>query len=420
MSTEKSRFVRLEQPSSTGRTKFIELTLEPPTLHREWGLVGGKTQKTSHTYDYVNKGKSNELTPEEASIERFDRLVAKKQKEGYRTPDQVSESEQVKGLDFTYLPTEFCCSKPIQKLAPAKIDKGRCKFFMKYNGLCHYILIDKDCEVRIYTRRMDDHTAKYPDIVEDVKKKNFPAGTVLISELTVPVCLESKQYLTHMESFKRISEIAKKDTLEGKLKEDQTESLRRQERHPVYAVVFGVLYYDGKPIWETHTYDEMYKTYIQDLVGRLTAPEPMPFTTLDEAQAFLKDTGDRYEGLVAWMLDEKMEVSFNGKPKRRAAYKVKVSKEMDVIAYDWVEGKGDRQGVIGALKIGEYLPDGTWKDLGTVGSGIEDADAEPSLWEFPCVIEVKYDNRFPTGKFQFPRFVKVHEDKTVKDLSPAA
>ena len=44
----------LVQPSTHGRIKFIELTVVGDTMTSEWGLVDGKTQETSNTYDYIN------------------------------------------------------------------------------------------------------------------------------------------------------------------------------------------------------------------------------------------------------------------------------------------------------------------------------------------------------------------------------
>lgn len=78
--------------------------------------------------------------------------------------------------------------------------------------------------------------------------------------------------------------------------------------------------------------------------------------------------------------------------------------DVDVIADGYIEGKGKLQGRIGALKICQYDSNNNRVDLGSVG-GLSDKDKDPDSWKFPCVVEIKHDQRFPdTGKFQFPRF----------------
>jgi len=73
----------LTQKNSNGRTKFIDLRLNPPFLTRTWGLNGGKAQSTKHTYNTISQGKANELTPEQAAKEDYHRIIAQKCKEGY-------------------------------------------------------------------------------------------------------------------------------------------------------------------------------------------------------------------------------------------------------------------------------------------------------------------------------------------------
>lgn len=424
----------IEQINSNKKTKFIKFDLENDTLSREWGLRDGATQVTKHTYSYINKGKKNELSPKQAAHADYERILRKKCKEGYTIVESttykviplINNTNEIDSitLPLTHLPTEFCCSKPTAKANDKKINQackeGNVQFNIKHNGLCHYIFINYKQEIILYTRRMDDHTAKYPKIVEAVKQQNYPPGTVLITEFIVE---PENLSIFHLEAFRLISKISKIDTLKGKLQPDQSRSFHRQQENPVRVCVFGVLYYAFDPVWTQMTQGEIEKVFLQklpDVTENYTLFKPIiptGVTTLNQAKKYIKKAGDNLEGLVVWMLNEKMEVTFNGKPKRRCSYKLKVAKETDVIATGWNEGKGNRQGLIGALKIGEYCKDGTWRDLGTIGSGIEDGEADPTNWKFPCVIEIEYDNRFPdTGKFQFPRFNKVHAEKIPEDL----
>jgi ATP-dependent DNA ligase len=331
-------------------------------------------------------------------------------------------------LDFSNIPTGFCCSKPTSKISDEGLNtllaSGSAIVTGKLNGLCHYIVCNENRRVRLYTRRWEDHTIKYPWIKEYAENQmGLPACTILISEFTIDPALG----LPHMESFNLMSSISKVDTLAGVVQDDTTETLRRQEQYPVRAGVFGVLYLDGIPVWQ-----EKYEQVL-DMVQKYCMPVAQGFPvfsipTLASAaaeyasasglKALLEKNKKLIEGFVVWDKTQAMEVTMNGKPKRRAAWKVKVPLEMDVIAYGYEEGKGRLQGKIGSLKIGQYDSQGNLVSLGTVGSGLDwkNGDCDIENWEFPCVIEIEFDQRFPTGKFQFPRFSKKHEDKRVEEV----
>jgi len=401
---------KLEQKNSNNRTKVMCLELNENFLIRTWGLEGGKFQKSQYMYDFINKGKKNQLTPKEAALADYERIIDKKVKEGYKIVYSESHTNQTEKLfDFTFLPSNFCSSKPYSEINEEKIKNTNVAFTIKYNGICHYILVTPNKLVKIYTRRIEDHTAKYPDIVKAILDCNFPPCTVLATEFAV---LDSD---SHMKNFKIISEISKLDTLKGKLKPDQSQSYLKQKEHNVNSVIFGCLFYNGeenKRSWEG-TYSLLHKHIKQR--KSVLLPALCNFKSIQDAKQFLINSKDKFEGFVVWLKEERMEISWNGKPKRRAAYKLKIKKEDDVIAYDWKEGKGNFQGKIGSLYIGK-MKDGKIIPLGNVG-GLENKDRNPDNWKFPCVIEIKYDNKFPTGKYQFPRFVKVHEDKKPEDCT---
>ena len=410
---------RIFQENSNKKTKFIDFELEGKVLKRTWGLIEGKTQTTSHTYSGLNIGKSNELTPEEVSYNDYIRIIEKKTKEGYKT--SISETTDIKKeIDWSRIDTSFCCSKPISKPNIKKIDKtlkeGNCSIEKKYNGLCHYILITDTGKVKIYTRRIDDHTRKYPKIVKEIKEKFLPPKSIFISEFCVQPETDD-----HLESFKKMSSIHKTNTLKGKLKEDQSKSLKLQEKNPVYCLIFGVLYFHGDPVWEdmSHTDQKLiiYQNFEDFTIGKyLKIPKEYKFKSFNEMKKYLQPRKKRIEGFVAWMDDEKLEVTMNGKPNRRAAFKIKIPFEDDFIAYDWFEGKGKKQGRIGSLKFGK-MKDEKIVHIGTVGSGLKDSDLNPDNWDFPCVVVLEYASIFSTGALQHPVFICRHGDKTPEEVT---
>lgn len=410
----------LVQLHSGGRVKFIILECVGDKVTRQWGLVDGKTQTTSNTYNYINKGKSNELSPAQAAEADYYRLIDTKKKEGYIEVDDLDNIPKLAGpdMDFDNLPVQFCCSKPYINITEKKcrglIATDDAGFFIKENGSCHFALISPDDEVKIYTRRIDDHTVKYPKLVEAIKGIGFMPNTLLALELGVDAIDE---FDTHMKRFKRFQSISKSDTVKGKVKDDITKTLQLQEESPVVALLFNILFLDGEDYTSRpyrYVLNVLKDAAHRDLTNTIRAPERMKFSSYDEAYSWAEAHLDTVEGFVLWNMSENAEITYNGKPNRRACYKVKAVREDDVIAYDWQEGTGAKQGKVGSLLIGKYNKELTEIiPMGRVGSGlkIKQGECEIDYWDLPCVIEINYDQRFETGNYQFPRFSKIHESK---------
>jgi len=415
----------LVQKNSHGRIKFIILEKEHNTLNREWGIIGGKTQKTSNTYDYINKGKANELNPLEVATADYDRIIKRKTKEGYIKTNSLYDLPDIdknSQMDLDNIPTQFCCSKPTSKISDKALNKliaaENAKFQIKYNGLCHYILIDTKGDVKIYTRRMDDHTVKYPAIVESVKGGHYPPGTIFITEFVIDPQLD----YPHMEAFRLMSQISKANISKSVPKKDLSKNFAYQAANRVRACVFGILYWNGQLIAD-RPYHDIFKTIKFQIPNinqnhELFFPEEITFFCAAKAREFVRKNKSIIEGLVVWDITKSMEITMNGKTKRRAAWKIKVAAEIDVIAFGYNEGSGPLQGKIGSLQIGKLKTDGSIFSMGDVGSGLKpkNGDCELENWQFPCVVEVEYDQIFPTGKLQFPRFIKKHEDKLPEDI----
>jgi len=411
----------LVQNHSTGRVKFVILTLVGDTITRKWGLVGGKIQTTFHTYGYINRGKANELNPDEAAKADYTRLIETRLKEGLQIAKSLDDLPDLNNnqMDFNNLPVQFCCSKPNTSISKTKCNKlikdKLARFFLKYNGLCHYILVTSIGEVKIYTRRINDHTKKYLNIVKTIEDMKLPYNTLLIAEFVIDPELK----ISHMEGFKLMQSISKSDTLNGELKEDIKTSLALQEKHKVIAVVFNVLFSDREDFTEEN-YEDSLGFLTKSLIANSSVilPKEKLFDSYNEAYGWVDKNKMQYEGLVLWHAHENAEITYTGKPTRRACWKVKAVKEDDVVAYDWKECTGAKQGKVGSLLIGKYNQVGKIIPLGRVGSGlkIKQGECEIDYWELPCVIEISYSQRFPTGAYQFPSYSKKHEDKLPKDI----
>ena len=413
----------LVRKNSKGKIQFLELNLQEATVSRRWGILEGKTQETQNIYDCINKGKANELSPEQAAKADYDRIIQTKINEGMViVPDlnTLPDFNTIPEIDLSNIPKSLCCSKPTQQINERAlqkiIDAGNAKFFIKYNGLCHFIVKNLDSDIRIYTRRWDDHTTKYPEIVKDFQECDYPAGTMIIAEFTIDPGL----FLPHMEAFSLMSSISKADTVKGVCKETLPKTKTLQSLNRVRAAMFGILYCAGEPSWH-----HKYKILLNSLkikAPKITAnkavfvPSEVPVSSAIQAFDLVRKNKTKIEGLIVWDVTQAMKMTMNGKPDRVAAWKIKAKGEDDVIAYDWVAGTGRNSDKVGSLKIGKYTSEGQLIALGTV-SGLKAKQRDPTQWEFPCVIAIEYDQIFPdTGKYQFGHFLKLHEDKTVADV----
>lgn len=406
-----------------GKPQFLQLVLEGATLTREYGIVGGGVNITSHTYEGLNIGKSNEKSPDIVAKEDYLRLIDMKTKEGYkvtRSLNDLAVLEESESFDLDNIPESFCISKPHKSISISAVDKllktGNGKFFVKYNGIGHFILIRMNGEISIYTRRWCDHTIKYPEIVAVIKEQQYPKGTLIYSEF----CIDPLLKIPHMTAFLLMSQISKADVTDGVCKDEVPKSLELQKQYRVRAALLYIIYADNVPVY-SFPIQNHFNSLSQKSTGILDkkavfVPREVPINSGAEAMQLVKANKEQIEGLVLMDFTQSIEVTMNGKPNRCASWKIKPSGDADVIADGYVEGRGKHQGRIGALKICQYDIENRRVDLGTVG-GLADSDRDPNSWNFPCVIEVKYDQRFPdTGKFQFGRFSKRHEDKLPKDV----
>lgn len=439
MNKERHNFTDLAKIGCLGTERIMRLLCVGDTVYRTWGQAGGEMQDTSNTYDAINVGKANELSPEEAAFADYDRKINKHLKEGYKVVRSNTHKNSAIIYNFEqemklgnrahipFIPPAFCASKPTAKITSKKEEyldelfkSGRAVAFAKYNGICHFILVNENGLIIIYTRRLNNHTRKYPAIVAEFEKMDLPRNTIWMVEFHVST------FDNHILNFKRMSEISKLDTLKGEVKANVNACLKKQIKNTVRVAVLACLYYDSQPVCNDFLWDDSYMVHVHKplltYANKYGAPvhfhvmQSLGSTSVQETKNRLEPIQTEMEGAVIWMLDENIEISWDGKPKRRAGFKVIIPNTIDMVATGWKPGKGDRQNKVGSVQISEYNEKGELVDCGWVGSGIKDDEAEPGNWEFPCVVEIEYTNRFPTGKFQHPRFNKIHENKTVEEM----
>jgi hypothetical protein len=133
----------------------------------------------------------------------------------------------------------------------------------------------------------------------------------------------------------------------------------------------------------------------------------------------VRDLG--WEGLVCWIKDQHTIVREGGNPKReRTASSGSPSKKETSLRRATISEAENCPTLSGGLSLEEIDPNdklfGMRRDCGNVGTGFDaELRKEALTWDYPCVVEIKYDCQQPSGKLRFPVFVRKRDDKAIDE-----
>src|SRR3989338_7524141 len=288
----------------------------------------------------------------------------------------------------------------------------------KYDGM-RCLIHRKGNKVWVFTRRLEDVTAAFPDIVELVKKNLKADNCILDSEA---VGLDPKT--NKPQPFQVLStRIKRKYDVEKTAKEI-----------PIKVNLFDIVYLDGKSLFDLSLKEryELLKKAIK-LAENFRLADHLETKDLKEAEKFYKKSLEEgNEGLIVKNLDAKYQ------PGRRVSggwLKVKPTMEnLDLVIVGGIWGTGKRTGWIGSLILG--CRDGeSFLECGMMGTGIKEKKENEGDLTFDeltkilkpliieekenqvtvkpkIVIEVAYEEiqKSPTYSsgyaLRFPRFIK--------------
>jgi DNA ligase-1 len=288
---------------------------------------------------------------------------------------------------------------------------GRAAFEWKLDGIRIQVHKDAD-EVAIFTRSLDDVTARLPEVVATVR--SMPVTTVVADGEAIALREDRRPHPFQVTAARLGSRV----NVAG-----------RQALTPLTPILFDVLHIDGRDLVDLPAAERA------DALARITtAEERVARIVTDDAataQAFVSATLARgHEGVVAKGLGLPYEAG------RRGAgwLKLKPVHTLDLVVLAVERGSGRRAGTLSNIHVGARDPAGGFVMLGKTFKGMTDAMLAwqtarfTELAEGPVdgwvvrvrpeqVVEIAFDGvqrsaRYPGGvALRFARVVRYRDDK---------
>jgi len=303
-----------------------------------------------------------------------------------------------------------------------------CQIEYKYDGF-RVQVHKKGSKITVFTRRLEDVTKQFPDVVETVKS-NVKGDSFILDAEAVGYDKKSGKYMPFQNISQRIRRKYDIDEIANKL--------------PVELNVFDVLYYNGKNMIKSPFKERrgVIEKCIKPKKLKIIPAVHLVTSDIKEAEKFYKEAlAKGNEGVMVKKLDAIY------KPGARVGYGVKVKPVMEsldlvVVGAEWGEGK--RKGWLSSLVLACVDEEGNFLEIGKVGTGMKEKEVEgvtfdqvtellkplimseegravrvrPSL-----VIEINFEEIQKSTKYssgfalRFPRVVRIREDRSPDEVS---
>lgn len=258
-----------------------------------------------------------------------------------------------------------------------------CEIEYKYDGF--RMQIHKDGQtVKIYTRRLEDVTKQFPEVVKIVNENSTYNRMILDSE-AIGFDAKTKEYTPFQNISQRIRRKHDIKNLEAKL--------------PVEVNAFDILYCDGKNLIKEpfERRREYLEKAFKEKKWSLVVAKKIRTSSIKEAKDFYNEAlkmGN--EGVMLKSLDAPY------KPGSRVGFMVKLKPVMDTLDLvitqaEWGEGK--RSAWLSSFTVACIDDDGNIKEIGKVGTGFKEKEAGVTFEEMTLLLKP---------------LIKSEEGKTVK------
>lgn len=287
----------------------------------------------------------------------------------------------------------------------------------KYDGMRVQIHKNGD-DVKVFTRRLEDVTKQFPDIVNAVKAHVDDDACILEGE-AVAYDPETGDKIPFQQLSKRIKR--------------KYDIQRMVEEIPVTVFLFDILYQDGESTLNVPAKErwELIKNIVDAQEQELELADHLETDDLEEARTFYQQSlNENQEGVMLKNLDATY------KPGSRVGYMVKLKPVMEtldlvIVEADWGEGRRSqwlgsytlacRDDETGELKtVGKMATGFTDEQLEDMTERLEDSIVEENgrhvILDPEVVVEVAYEELQKSPQYEsgyalrFPRLVQVRED----------
>jgi len=300
----------------------------------------------------------------------------------------------------------------------------------KYDG-ARFLIHKNEEKILIFTRRLENVTKAFPDVVE-VCKKSLNAKNCIVDGEAVAMNSETKRPMPFQTLSQRI-----------KRKYEIQESI---EEIPVQLNLFDIVYLNGENLFDQplEKRRKVLSEVVKEIPGKIQLAKQLITKDLKKANEFYNESLKAgHEGLIVKNLEA------NYQPGRRVTggwLKVKpVMESLDLIITGATWGTGKRTGRLGSYILSCRDPDtGKFLECGMLGTGVKEKKTNPedfTLLEMTkllkpyvdfekgnevkikpkVVVEVAYEEiqKSPTYSsgwaLRFPRFLRVRWDKSAEE-----
>jgi len=301
----------------------------------------------------------------------------------------------------------------------------------KYDGM-RCVIQKKGDKIWIFTRRLEDVTKAFPEIVEYAKKA-LRAKEIIVDSEALGLDPKTGKPIPFQLLSTRIK---RKYDIEKAMKDI-----------PVQVNLFDILYLNGKTLFSLSLAERwnLLKKEVHEIKGKFRFADSLITKDLQKAEKFYNESlAAGHEGLIIKNLDAHY---IPGRSVAGGWLKVKPTLEnLDVAIVGGVWGTGKRAGWLGSLILGIRDPKtGDFLEIGMMGTGIKEKKTNPEDVTFEeltkrlkpliikeegntvkirpkIVIEVSYEEiqKSPTYEsgyaLRFPRFLRLRPEKGLADV----
>lgn len=396
-----------------------------------WAFFGDKL-------DIKYNQEENDLDMSDEEREEYNRYVEAVQEAYDLTNDfsKVAEIAKMKGIEgLKSVSLEI--GKPIKVMLYQKAKDIEDAFERvgkpaaleyKYDGFRLQLHRDKD-EIRLFTRRLENVTKQFPDVV-NVIRNNIKSEDYIIDAEIIGIDPKTRKWL----AFQNISQRIKR----------KYDIDRMAKEIPVMVNLFDAVQIDNegllkKPFKERR---EKLLKITKEVPEKLQLAKQIITDNAEKAEKFYQEALDKgNEGMMVKALDKPY------KPGSRVGYGVKVKPVMEtldlvIVGAEWGEGK--RAKWLSSFTVACIDENGRFLEIGKVGTGIKEKEEEGVSFEQltealkplivsekgkevkvkpVVVIEINYEEiqKSPTYSsgfaLRFPRLISIRTDRSPDEIS---